>query len=59
MVASGSLRGVMVSTLAQNSIDRGSIPTLGTVFPILYIVIVYSYCVAIYVYIFIYIYIYG
>ena len=34
VVTSGSLCGVMVSTLDQNDRDVGSIPTLGTIFPI-------------------------
>ena len=34
VVTSGSLCGVMVSILAQNVRDMGSIPTLGTIFPI-------------------------
>ena len=34
VVTSGSLGGIMVSTLAQNASDVGSIPLLGTIFPI-------------------------
>ena len=34
VVISGSPCGVMVITLAQNAKDMGSIPTLGTIFPI-------------------------
>ena len=34
MVTSGGLHGVMVSTLARNTRDVGSIPALGTTFPI-------------------------
>ena len=34
MVTSGSLYGVMVSTLAQNARDVDLIPTLGAIFPI-------------------------
>ena len=34
VVTSGSLHGVMVSTLAQNARDVGSVPALGTIFPI-------------------------
>ena len=34
MVTSGSLRGVVVSTLTQNARDVGSIPVLGIIFPI-------------------------
>ena len=34
VMTTGSLGGVMVSTLVQNAIDVGSIPTLGAVFPI-------------------------
>ena len=33
VVASGSLPGVMLSTLARNARDVGSIPTLSTIFP--------------------------
>ena len=32
VVTSGSLHGVMVSTLTQSARDVGSIPTLGTIF---------------------------
>ena len=31
---SGSLGGIIVSTLSQNARDLGSIPTLGAIFPI-------------------------
>ena len=31
MLTSGNLGGVMVTTLAQNARDMGSIPTLGTI----------------------------
>ena len=34
VVTSGSLHGVMVSTLAQNAKDVGSILALGTIIPI-------------------------
>ena len=34
VVKSGSLCGVMVSTLARNASDVGSIPALSTIFPI-------------------------
>ena len=34
VVTVGSLGGVMVSTLARNARDVGSIPTLGTILPI-------------------------
>ena len=34
MVTAGSLDGLMVSTLARNARDVGSIPALGTIFPI-------------------------
>ena len=34
VVTSGNLGGKMVSTLAQNARDRGSIPALGTIIPI-------------------------
>ena len=34
VMTSGSLGGVMVSTLAQNSKDARSVSALGTVFPI-------------------------
>ena len=33
VVTSGSLGGVMISTLGWNTRDMGSIPALGTVFP--------------------------
>ena len=34
VLTSGSLGGVIVSTLARNARDVGSIPALGTIFPI-------------------------
>ena len=34
VVTSGSLGGVIVSTLAQNARDEGLIPILGAIFPI-------------------------
>ena len=36
VVTSGSLCGVMVSTLGWNARDVGSIPTLVTIFPIIF-----------------------
>ena len=34
MVTLGSIDGVMVSTLAWNARDAGSIPALGTIYPV-------------------------
>ena len=34
VVSLGSLSGIIVNTLAQNARDVGSVPTLGTIFPI-------------------------
>ena len=38
VMTSGSLGGVMLSTLAQNARDIGSMSTLGTIFPIFIII---------------------
>ena len=54
VIASGSLSGVMVSTLDWNTRDVGSIANLGAIFPIFITPTTYVY----YIYIFMNIYIY-